>query len=220
MIEAMDVLMMDVLEKHQKWLDCEEGGEWADLRNVDLQGAGLQTANLQSANLKKANLTRANLAEANLQTADLRGACLCKANLKKANLERASLVGANLQDANLRSAYLRGTDIQGADLRLADLMGANLTGADLRGANLDYSCWPLWCGSFDVRVDRRIAAQLAYHFCRLNCDDPEYLAARSALVPFANTFHRSAECGRMDECGHVAPRAPWNDDGGFSAGMS
>ena len=70
--------------------------------------------------------------------------------------------------------------------------------ADLRGADLDYSCWPLWCGSLNVVVDARIARQLAYHFCRLDCDDPEYLEARKAIAKFANGFHRVDECGRIE----------------------
>src|SRR5699024_751889 len=86
-------------------------------------------------------------------------------------------------------------DLRGADLRDANLRDADLRDADLRGANLDYSCWPLWCGSLDVKVDRRIAAQLAYHFCRLDCDDPDYIEARNAIVNFANEFHRVEECG-------------------------
>lgn len=60
------------------------------------------------------------------------------------------------------------------------------------------SCWPLWCGSLDVKVDARIARQLAYHFCRLDCDDPEYLEARKAIAEFANGFHRVDECGRIE----------------------
>lgn len=75
---------------------------------------------------------------------------------------------------------------------------ANLQGANLRGAYLDYSCWPLWCGSLDVKVCKRIAAQLAYHFCRLDCDDPEVIAAQNALIPLANQFHRVDECGRLE----------------------
>ena len=85
-----------------------------------------------------------------------------------------------------------------ADLRWIDLYNAYLRKADLRGANIDYSCWPLWCGSLDVKVDARIARQLAYHFCRLDCDDPEYQAARRALADFANGFHRVEECGRIE----------------------
>ena len=80
----------------------------------------------------------------------------------------------------------------------ADLWDADLRGANLRGANLDHSCWPLWCGSLDVKVDRRIAAQLAYHFCRLDCDDPDYIEARNAIVNFANEFHRVEECGWLE----------------------
>lgn len=30
---------------------------------------------------------------------------------------------------------------------------ANLWKADLREANIDYSCWPLWCGSLSVKVE-------------------------------------------------------------------
>jgi hypothetical protein len=47
---------------------------------------------------------------------------------------------------------------------------ADLHGADLSGADLDYSCWPLWCGSKDVIVDVRIAAQKAAHGAVVNVD--------------------------------------------------
>ena len=95
-------------------------------------------------------------------------------------------------------ADLRGANLVGADLRGANLWEANLRGANLREADLDYSCWPLWCGSLDVRVCKRIAAQLAYHFCRLDCDDPEVIAAQNALIPLANQFHRVGECGKLE----------------------
>ena len=102
--------------------------------------------------------------------------------------ERANLCEANLNRANLNRA----------DLGRANLCEADLRGADLRGADLDYSCWPLWCGSLGVKVDARIARQLAYHFCRLDCDDPEYLEVRKAIAEFANGFHRVDECGRIE----------------------
>ena len=95
-------------------------------------------------------------------------------------------------------ANLREADLWGANLWGASLWRANLWEADLRGSNLDYSCWPLWCGSLDVRVCKRIAAQLAYHFCRLDCDDPEVIAAQNALIPLANQFHRADECGKLE----------------------
>ena len=119
------------------------------------------------------------------------------ADLRYANLQGADLQYANLQDANLQGADLQYADLQDADLQGADLRGVNLLNADLRGAFLDFSCWPLWCGSLDVKVDARIARQLAYHFCRLDCDDPEYQAAREAMKDFANQFHRAEECGEI-----------------------
>ena len=112
--------------------------------------------------------------------------------------EQADLRGADLGGANLRGANLRGANLRGADLGGANLRGADLGGANLEGANLDYSCWPLWCGSLGVRVCKRIAAQLAYHFCRLVCDDPEVIAAQNALIPLANQFHRVDDCGKIE----------------------
>jgi len=106
------------------------------------------------------------------------------------------------EKADLRYANLRGADLESADLRYANLGRADLESADLRyanlgGADIDYSSWPLWCGSLGVKVDKRIAAQLAYHFCRLDCDDPAYIKARNAILDFANQFHRVGGCGRL-----------------------
>ena len=100
---------------------------------------------------------------------------------------------------NLHLAWLNNgpggmkANLRGANLSWANLRGANLSRADLRGANLDFSCWPLWCGSKGVKVDRRIAAQLAAHFCVLDCDDPDYQAARTAILEFAKTSHRAKD---------------------------
>ena len=132
---------------------------------------------------ERANLEYANLADANLEYANLK----C-ANLEYANLEYANLKGANLEYANLTSANLTG----------AYLRGANLADANLADTNLDYSCWPLWCGSLrNVRIDKRIFAQLAYHICRVIVDDDECKAAQRALYPIANQFHRVNECGKL-----------------------
>lgn len=127
-----------------------------------------------------------------------KGADLRRADLLEADLQGANLWGADLQGANLREADLRGANLGDANLWRANLWEADLREADLRGAGLDYSCWPLWCGSLDVRVCKRIAAQLAYHFCRLDCDDPEVIAAQNAIIPLANQFHRADECGKLE----------------------
>ena len=78
--------LKEVLEKHKKWLNYEEGGEQADLRWADLIGADLSRADLSRADLRWADLSRANLSGANLSGANLSGA----------NLSRAYLIGANL----------------------------------------------------------------------------------------------------------------------------
>ena len=85
--------LKEILERHRKWLNDEDGGERADLYGANLRGA---------------NLREANLREANLYGADLYGADLRGANLRGANLYGANLYGADLREANLREANLRG----------------------------------------------------------------------------------------------------------------
>ena len=155
---------------------------------------------------------------ATLRIADLRGA-----DLHDADLRGADLRGANLHDADLRGADLRGADLRGADLRTADLRtadlrganltGANLTGADLIGADIDFSSWPLWCGSLRVKADRRIACQLLYHALAVmaQCDDEEVkeLSMSPDLLKFANEFHRRGECAPIhDEIMEVDNEVP------------
>jgi len=122
-----------------------------------------------------------------------------RADLQGANLSCANLQGANLSCANLRGADLRGADLRGANLSCANLRGADLRGADLRGADLDYSSLPLWCGSKGMIVDRRIAAQIAAHFCALDCDDEDYQTAREAILEFAKSSHRAKDLGLLEE---------------------
>ncbi len=90
-------------------------------------------------------------------------------------------------------------NLQEADLQEANLQRANLRGADLRGANLDFSCLPLWCGSRGMKVDKRIAMQIAAHFCVLDCEDEEFTIAREKLLPFAQQSHRASELGLPKE---------------------
>ena len=125
---------------------------------------------------------------------DLRGA-----DLRRADLSDADLRGADLRRADLSDADLRRADLRGADLRRADLRGADLSDADLRGADLDYSCYPLWCGSLHLKADKRLACQLAYHLCSMQCDDADYIKMRNSILGFANQFHLTDECGELKE---------------------
>ena len=119
---------------------------------------------------------------------------------EKADLQWADLRGADLRWADLRWADLRGADLQEADLRGADLRGADLQEADLRWADLDISSGIHFaCKTFGFKADLRLAAQIAYHFCRIDFGDcQEAIEARGALVDLANKFHRVEECGRIE----------------------
>ena len=120
----------------------------------------------------------------------VKAALTAKANLSRADLSRANLAGANLAGANLSWADLAG----------ADLAGANLARANLAGANLDFSSGLSFrCGSFNFKADIRLAAQLAYHFCRIDfgdCEDAKQ--AQTVLKDLANKFHRIDECGKIE----------------------
>ena len=118
---------------------------------------------------------------------------------EKADLRYADLSSADLSSADLRSANLSSADLRSADLRSANLRSADLSSADLSYADLDFSVFPLWCGSFGIKVDIRLSAQIAYHFCRLDTEDPEVKAAQQAIRTLANKFHRVEECGEIPE---------------------
>ena len=185
---------------HQKQFDRAEvlkflkDGCKKAILDYDLSGADLSGADLSGADLSDANLSGADLSDANLRGANLR-----RANLSDANLSDANLSGADLSDANLRGANLRRANLSGADLRRANLRGANLSDANLSGADLDYSCYPLWCGSLHLKADKRLACQLAYHLCSMQCDDADYIKMRNSILGFANQFHRADECGELKE---------------------
>ena len=100
--------LKEILERHRKWLNNEDGGERANLCGANLCGANLREANLGGANLRGANLRGADMREANLCGANLRGANLREANLRGADMREANLYGADMREANLYGADLRG----------------------------------------------------------------------------------------------------------------
>ena len=98
-------------------------------------------------------------------------------------------------------------NLRGANLRGANLTGANLTGANLREADIDYSAWPLWCGSVGVIVDVRIAEQLAGHGTVVKVDltgatDKEKRLVtewQDACRELGKLGHRAKELGLLEE---------------------
>jgi len=124
------------------------------------------------------------------EKANLRSANLSSANLRSADLSYADLRSADLRSADLRSAYLNY-----ADLRSADLRSANLNYADLRSADLDYSAYPLWCGTKGMKVDLKIVLQLMAHICVLKCTDEKFTEIKKLLLPYAKESHRAKDLG-------------------------
>lgn len=192
--------LKNALEAHLEWLEDDKKGARFDVCGKDLMSVDLSNVDLRYANINHAYLCSANLSCANLSYADLSGTDLCSANLSNANLFGANLICADLASANLFGA---------------DLTKASLVGADLRDATIDYSSFPLWCGGLHIKMDYKQLRQLAYHFCAQDCDDPEYICARNAILDFANGFHRVNECGKLsaipknDEC----EKAYWFEHG-------
>jgi uncharacterized protein YjbI with pentapeptide repeats len=122
-----------VLEKHEKWLGGQEGGQRADL-----QGADLREAYLNGANLRDANLVNANLQKANLGDADLQGA----------TLSFVDFGGATLFNAKLQGAYLVGAKFLGSpDGAVEDAMG--LSGEQFAGADISGATLPAEIAAFD-----------------------------------------------------------------------
>ena len=144
----------EIIRLHKLWLENKPEGIKADLFNKDLSGLDLSNSDLRHANLESAYLSYANLRNANLGYA----------NLRYANLRCASLKSANLESAILVNAYLRGADLRNADLRNAILINADL----------DFSAWPLWCGTKHVKLDKKLQAQLLAHAFQVSPDCPIY----------------------------------------------
>ena len=174
----------------------KEAVKYAIRNNISLKGADLRGTNLRNMDLSNADLFNAYLQYADLSHSDLSRACLQNAKLNGANLTDTCLADANLSYAHLSNANLTGTVLSGAVL-----ISAELSDADLSGAYLDYSCFPLWCGSLDVKIDKRIFCQLLYHILRAgkSVKDEEvaaFLSDEKALA-LANKFHRIEECGKL-----------------------
>ena len=153
----------EILEKHLKWLNDENGGARANLSGADLSGANLSGANLSGAILYITDLSGANLS----------GAILYIADLSRANLSRANLSGANLSGANLSGANLSGADLSGANLSETkiDLMLLNKFYPICCPEAGNFVAWKKVRGNFIVKLEVTENAKRSSAFgrkCRCN----------------------------------------------------
>lgn len=107
--------LREILDKHDKWLKGQNGGERADLSFADLSHIDLSGTNLTRVNLANAYLIHTNLSGTDLTHANLSGAFLAHANLASADLTKTNLTSTDLTNANLADAYLADADLSDAD---------------------------------------------------------------------------------------------------------
>lgn len=157
------------LKLHSLWLADHSQGERLVLLGYNLSNLKFHNVDLSYSDCSYSNFTSAWLNGANLSYAQMRYTTLHYVNLERANCYSTDFHGARFHASSLKNA-------------------------DFTGASIDYASIPLWCGSLGVKVDLKLAAQFAYHFCSLSCDDPEYTSARETLLSLANKFHRVKEC--------------------------
>ena len=69
--------------------------------------------------------------------------------------------------------------------------------ANLRGADLDFSCFPLWCGGSKFQCDTKLVYQLLAHICTLDFPDDEGI--KELIMPFAVKSHRAVDLGLREE---------------------
>lgn len=178
-----------VLRDHEKFLNAENDGIQADLSDYDLSGLDLSSVDLSDAIMRRCDLNHSKLAGSNFSGADL----------SNSNLSDSDLKGCDLSGSSLKNANLSYCDLRHANLGESDLCGANLSDSDLTGSNLDLACWPLSCGTKNVKVDVLFTRQLAAHLCILKCDDAEFTEIRERIIEFARRSHR-AEYLKLAEC--------------------
>ena len=117
--------------------------------------------------------------------------------------KRANMQDANMQCADMQYANMQCANMQRTDMRHADMRSAKMQRTDMRGANIDYSAWPLCCGSLKAYVDDRIAIQLLYHtlsvvqYSPYVSEDVKRTLLTRDVVDVANRFHRVDECWKL-----------------------
>ena len=117
-----------ILKKHRMWLNGEDGGERAVLREADMSGADMRGADMRGADMRRANMRGADMRGADMRRADMRGADMRGADMRGADMSGADMSGADMRWADMRWADMRGADMRGANMRGADMSGADMSG--------------------------------------------------------------------------------------------
>lgn len=132
------------------------------------------------------------LIDADLSNTNLAYANLTNAKLRYVDFNNSNLSNVNFNNADLKHAYLRQSNLRGANLRGANISNCYLRCADFTGANFDFGCFPLCCGSFEMKTDKKFRIQLLYHLLNLEkcADDKLEELNTDELRDLANKFHK------------------------------
>jgi uncharacterized protein YjbI with pentapeptide repeats len=107
-------------------------------------------------------------------------------DLSDSIIENCEFINCNFYHCDMDNCYLKNSIFRECNIKMVNLLRTDLTNADFSTSNIDYSSFPLWCGSFNVILDDKQKQQLLYHLLRIA---PEYRSKK--LCAIANGFEHS-----------------------------
>ena len=113
------------------------------------------------------------------------------ASMVQTDFTRCNLSNVQLRDAKMMFASFDHCNLKRAKLNYADIRQVNFYRSELIDINIDFSSWPMWCGTKNSIVGEKLAQQIAAHFCALICDDPETKRMQALLLDYARNSHRA-----------------------------
>jgi len=174
-----------------------------DLSNTNLSHIDISEAELYNADLYNVDFSHTKLRDSNLSGSILTNSVFYRTDISWVNMKCVSGTNVTFNQSNLGWSDFSGADLKNSIFRNSRLTGVNFINVKLNGTRLynndiDFSCFPLFCGSLDIKCDEKLFQQLAYHLCRLIVDNDEIKQCQKALIDVANKFHRAIECGIID----------------------
>ncbi len=131
---------------------------------------------LKNKKLQECDWENCKFENCNFEYSDLSSSCI----------ENCEFIDCNFYHCDMNNGCLTNSIFRDCDVRVVNLLMTDLTNTDFSTSNIDYSTFPLWCGSFDVILDDEQKQQLLYHLLRIA---PEYRSKK--LCAIANGFEHS-----------------------------
>lgn len=182
-----------------------------DFSAIDIAGCSFSHSEFVRCVFRGCDMTECRMDMSEFNSCDLSGARLEKVSARRSvflvcEIESAYAEGSDFSATQFNSCNMDSCDMNNAILHgvqfcRCNTRGMHLNGSDMTGANIDYSAWPMWCGSYGVKVDRRLFEQLVMHLCGVVVDDREYWNVQQTLKSIAMRHPRAQEflCLREDD---------------------